>query len=70
MSSAHYRNNQLLVQLLLVKPVSRIAEEFHLVSNSSESSTKYRCKLSSKSAFQYEIAFNLTLAVKYNANLY
>jgi hypothetical protein len=42
-----------------VKRVSRIAEEFHLVSNSSESSTEYRCKFSLKSALQYEIAFNL-----------
>jgi hypothetical protein len=44
-----------------VKRVSRIAEEFHLVSNSSESSTEYRCKFSLKSALQYEIAFNLTV---------
>jgi hypothetical protein len=43
-----------------VKRVSRIAEEFHLVSNSSESSTEYRCKFSLKSTLQYEIAFNLT----------
>jgi len=43
-----------------VKRVSRIAEEFHLVSNSSESSTEYRCKFSLKSALQYEIAFTLT----------
>jgi hypothetical protein len=41
---------------LLVQPVSRIAEEFHLVSHSSESSTEYRCKFSLKSALQYEIA--------------
>jgi hypothetical protein len=53
-----------------VKRVSRIAEEFHLVSNSSESSTEYRCKFSLKSALQYEIAFNLTLAVKNIANSY
>jgi GntR family transcriptional regulator len=43
-----------------VKPVSRIAEEFHLVSNSSESSTEYRYKSALRSALQYEIAFNLT----------
>jgi hypothetical protein len=48
--------NRLLVQLPTVKPVSRIAEEFHLVSNSSESSTEYRCKFSLKLALQYEIA--------------
>jgi hypothetical protein len=53
-----------------VKRVSRIAEEFHLVSNSSESSTEYRCKFSLKSALQYEIAFNLTVYVNYNANSY
>jgi hypothetical protein len=55
-------NNRLLVQLPTVKPVSGIAEEFHLVSSSSESSTEYRCKFSLKSALQYEIAFNLTAA--------
>src|SRR5258708_36123488 len=54
--------NGLLVQLPTVKPVSRIAEEFHLVSNSSESSTEYRCKFSLTSALQYEIAFNLTFS--------
>jgi hypothetical protein len=62
--------NRLLVQLPTVKPVSRIAEEFHLVSNSSESSTEYRCKFRLKSALQYEIAFNLTFTVNYNANSY
>jgi hypothetical protein len=52
--------NWLLVRSPTVKPVSRIAEEFHLVSNSYKSSTEYRCKFSLKSALQYEIAFNLT----------
>ncbi len=34
---------RLLGQLLTVKPISRIAEEFHLTFNSSEFSTEYRC---------------------------
>jgi hypothetical protein len=54
------RSIPLLSRVDTVKRVSRIAEEFHLVSNSSESSTEYRCKFSLKSALQYEIAFNLT----------
>jgi hypothetical protein len=54
------RSIPLLSRVDTVKRVSRIAEEFHLVSNSSESSTEYRCKFSLKSAPQYEIAFNLT----------
>ena len=53
-------HDRLVAHLPTVKPVSRIIEEFHLVSNSSESSTKYLCKFSAKSALQYEIAFNLT----------
>ena len=55
------RSIPLLSRVDTVERVSRIAEEFHLVSNNSESSTEYRCKLSLKSALQYEIAFNLTL---------